>query len=35
MSSFGIKNIIWYNYLLFFDKVFSEHFGRNFNSQFV
>jgi len=25
---------IWYNYSLLFDKVFSELFGRNFNSQF-
>ena len=28
------KNIIWYKYLLLFDRVFSELFGRNFNKQF-
>jgi len=26
--------MIWYKYLLLFDKVFSELFGRNFNPQF-
>jgi len=28
------KNIIWYKYLLLFDRAFSELFGRNFNKQF-
>ena len=28
------KNIIWYKYLLLFDRVFSELFGRNYNKQF-
>jgi len=27
--------IIWYEYLLLFDTVFSELFGRNFNQQFL
>jgi len=27
--------IIWYKYLLLFDRVFSELFGRNFNPQFL
>jgi len=26
--------IIWYKYFLLFHRVFSELFGRNFNSQF-
>jgi len=30
----GYKVIIWYKYLLLFDKVFSEPFGRKFNPQF-
>jgi len=28
------STIIWYKYLLLFDRVFSELFGRNFNPQF-
>jgi len=28
------KIIIWYKYLLLFNRVFPELFGRNFNSQF-
>jgi len=27
------KVIIWYNYLLLFDRVFSELYGINFNPQ--
>jgi len=27
------KIIIWYKYLLLLDRVFSEHFGTNFNPQ--
>jgi len=30
-----LKVIIWYKYLLLFDRVFLELLGRNFNPQFL